>query len=389
MNTRMQKHRMMRWISCLFIVFTLVASSGAEAASTCRKWINTYCSDPNYQNCLFPTELAAVQAYYAGMNAAQAEDGLPLLIVTSCDENTLQCPYTFGYFSGNTGAPWITLDCPSLAITLSGGDQIEPSKGTTINNLPITATVVNKSTNQPPSTPVKVRISFKVEANSGGHDHGDSTRPRGSIENTECASDAECWSGMTDGNGNVVFNFKSPEAAGTHTITATCDGCSNNPQTKDVKVKVVGLEKIPEIPFLYTLKLPNRDTNHPATHFLTQASAEKLKKIALYYYVYTFKKKKPVNPDFVVNDASLEWGGVLDCFLTCDSAEYPSTEWHKHHIEHRRGSVIDVKANGDPGSIVYGDVFKRSARKFSVDVGNLHGSGSGLHYHLRLNNAKE
>ena len=150
---------------------------------------------------------------------------------------------------------------------------------------------------------------------------------------------------------------------------------------------MAGLEKIPEIPFLYTIKLPNRDTNHPATYYLTKASADRLKMIALYYYAFTFvKKKQGVVPDFVLNDASLEWGGVLDCFLTCNSAQYPSTPWHKHHVEHRRGSVVDIRANGDPGSIVYADVFKKYARKYRVNIGNLHGSGSGLHYHIRLNN---
>lgn len=277
-----------------------------------------------------------------------------------------------------------------LIITLSGSSEVEPSKGSAINTLPFTATVIDQNTNQPPTHPVTVKISLKVEPNSGGHEHGDSSRPRGGIANVgTCSSDATCWSETSPANnGVVVFNFNAPEASGTHTITATCEGCSNN-DSKEVAVKVVGLEKIPEIPFLYSIKLPNRDTNHPATYFLTKASAERLKMIALYYYAFTFaKKKQGVVPDFVLNDASLEWGGVLDCFLTCSSAQYPSTPWHKHHVEHRRGSVVDIKANGDPGSVVYDSDFRFWAAEFGVDVGRLHGSGSGLHYHIRLNNNK-
>jgi hypothetical protein len=273
----------------------------------------------------------------------------------------------------------------TLTIALSGGSEVEPSKGSEMKTLPIIATVIDQNTNQPPTNPVNVHISIKVDPTSGGHGHGDNTRPRGGIATVNtCTSNGPCWSNPTV-NGAVVFNFNAPEASGTHTITATCDGCSNT-ATTPVDVKVAGLEKIPEIPFLYTIKLPNRDTNHPATYFLTKASAEKLRMIALYYYAFTFAKKKQVVPDFVLNDASLEWGGVLDCFLTCNSAQYPSTPWHKHHVEHRRGSVVDIKANGDPGSIVYADVFKKSARKYRVNVGNLHGSGSGSHYHIRLNN---
>lgn len=107
----------------------------------------------------------------------------------------------------------------------------------------------------------------------------------------------------------------------------------------------------------------------------------------MFYYLDTYlQSKQGVIPDFVLNDASLKWGGVLDCFLTCNTDKYPSTPWHKHHAEHRRGSVVDVKANGTPGSIVYEDKFREAALYKGVDIGNLHGSGSSLHYHLRLNN---
>ena len=86
-----------------------------------------------------------------------------------------------------------------------------------------------------------------------------------------------------------------------------------------------------------------------------------------------------------LNDASLKWGGVLDCFLTCGKSE----PWGPSHIEHRRGSVVDIKANGQPGSIVYEEEFITEARRQRVDPGIPHGSGSGRHYHVRLNGVKE
>ncbi len=300
-------------------------------------------------------------------------------------EPSCQPPKTINPATGQCEPP------ETYTITLSGGTEVEPSKGLNKKSLPITATVKDQSTGQPPTNSVQVHISLKVDSTSGGHDHVDSNRPRGSIEDTECVSDNECWpgtsgdNGNTDGSGQVTFNFKAPEASGTHTITVTCDGCSNT-ATKSVDVKVDGLFPIPSSAFLYSIQLPNRDTNHPDAYYLTKASIEKLQKVALYYYAFTYKLPKNGGaPDFVLNDASLEWGGVLDCFLTCNSAMYPSTPWHKHHIEHRRGTVVDVKANGSPGTIVYDRVFRRWAKKFGVQVGNLHGRGSSLHYHLRFN----
>ena len=286
----------------------------------------------------------------------------------------------------------------AYSITLSGGSEVETwNKETDASHkkatLIYTATVMDAS-KQPaqPAPNVEVTITTDVTENSGGHNHNND-RPKGklAIPSDPIKDGKETITGKTDSKGVYSFVFGAEEASGTHTITATCKGCSNNPQTAPVNVKVDGLQPIPATPFMYSMQLPNRDTNHPATFYLTKASIGKLRTVALYYYMATFKKKKKgVTPDFVLNDASLEWGGVLDCYLTCNSAQYPSTPWHKHHIEHRRGSVVDVKANGLPGSIVYDRDFRYWATYFRVGVGDLHGSGSSLHYHLRLNNgAKE
>ena len=53
------------------------------------------------------------------------------------------------------------------------------------------------------------------------HDHEAASQRR-----KLASTDGECWSHATD-NGAVVFNFNPTDASGTHTITATCDGCSN------------------------------------------------------------------------------------------------------------------------------------------------------------------
>ncbi len=262
-----------------------------------------------------------------------------------------------------------------LTISLSGGTEVEPSIGSDLKPLPIIATVIDKSTKQPPTNPVKVNVSLKVEdSKSGGHAHGDGTRPRGGIAEVEtCASDAECWpspqstdgKGMTDSKGMVVFNFNAPEASGTHTISATCDGCSNT-ASKPVNVRVDGLKPIPAIPFFYALNEANGDVIgawtgwHTDNHNLTHDAAQKLMQIAsLYRLLPQFKVvidkstgKKGYPLVLHLNDASLPWGGVYDICARPGACEKRGIiVWKEPHKGHRRGTVIDVRANGAVGSI--------------------------------------
>jgi hypothetical protein len=222
----------------------------------------------------------------------------------------------------------------NLTITLSGGTEVEPSNGSDKKFLAIIATVKDQN-NQPPTTPVTVRISLKVDPKTGGHDHGDSTRPRGGVAEVEtCASDSECWSNATDSGGTVMFNFNTPEASGKHTITATCDRCSNT-ATKPVDVKVANLIPIPASS-LYALQdsaghvigaIPGKHTHN---HYLTAAAIDNLNNLADTY-------NSIINPGqrLYLNDASLEWGGLFDV---------GSTAWKPPHQGHRRGVEIDIRA---------------------------------------------
>jgi len=252
------------------------------------------------------------------------------------------------------------------------------------------ALVTDKQT-ELPQIGVQVKFSVDVIAGTGGHDHHDALRPKGTLldcrDNTTEVESTVC---ITQLDGKATVTFKAPIVSGTHTITAECvSPACTGPASGDINVKVDGLESIPISPF-YNMQLPNRDTNHPKTHFLMKAPQKKLETIAILYMLKTlYMRKQSAPPDITLNDASLEWGGVLDCFLTCNSDQYPSTPWHKHHIEHRRGSVVDIKANGSTGSIAHEKDFRAAAKKIGIALGVPHGSGSGRHYHLRLNNRGE
>lgn len=285
-----------------------------------------------------------------------------------------------------TGTIVVPVDQYTLTLNTPAGD-IEPS-GTAAGDGNASKTmsvrVVNQRTGEPKNG-AQVRITLNVQSGSGGHDHNDDLRPKGGL--TRCAPVSNgVYDCITGGNGEAGFTFNATQVSGTHTISAACTNliCINdsNPNPATVDVKVPGLETIPGSPF-YTFKSPNSDTNHPNTFFLKPEFSSKVENIATLYYTYTYlQSKQGVIPDFVLTEASLIWGGVLDCFLTCAD----SVPWGPAHIEHRRGSVVDVRANGTAGSIVYLEDFRKAAKFYKVDIGNPHGSGGGRHYHLRLNN---
>ena len=322
----MQKHRRTRWLGGLFVVLSFVAPLVAQAAvvtvpltfeyseiggpqytttvatydaAGCREGAMRRCEDKRY--CWTGNDVYALWHFSIGGNGANGDTCYWRNESSSGWVGSIRFVCAFQDYSGfryNLNNKTCERDVPdTLTITLSGGTEVEPSKGSDIKTLPIIATVIDQSTKKPPTNQVKVHVSLTVDPKTGGHDHGDSTRPRGGIAEVEtCATDSECWpgpqstgsKGMTDGNGQVVFNFNAPEASGTHTISATCDGCSNT-ATKPVDVKVSDLWPIPGSVY-YALtedgssKVIGSTTNHTSNHYLTTAASMKLWRLAADFY---------------------------------------------------------------------------------------------------------
>jgi hypothetical protein len=271
-----------------------------------------------------------------------------------------------------------------FTIALYSGNDVEPSSGPTKNTLSFVATVLDQD-KKPPKTPVDVIISLTVEPTSGGHDHGDHTRTRGKIAGTECQSDDTCQTLTTDSNGIVNFDFTPPEASGKHTVTVTCDRCSNS-DSKEVEVKVAGLEPMP-VSILYSFI--GKTNAHSDNHYLKPEALSVLWRIALaYQFEQQFKLQDPVTgqfnvipPPLHVNDASLKLGGLFDI----------SGKWTSPHIEHRRGTVVDVRANALPTAIPETSFkeFKSLAADYGVGALLEAPDISRRHFHLRLLNRKE
>jgi len=115
-----------------------------------------------------------------------------------------------------------------------------------------------------------------------------------------------------------------------------------------VDVKVPGLLPIPDSTF-YTLTEPDGkggikvigdNGNHSGNHYLTPEAASVLWRIAATYY-FKYWMDKRVVPLLHLNDASLVWGGRFDA----------NGNWADPHAGHRKGAVIDIRANALPTAI--------------------------------------
>jgi len=294
--------------------------------------------DNNCQSKEEPVFSRQSQSYYQGIHAYLGYSGST---VTQCSFTFnyvfigWECPYGGVYYDGQcVNAPPCTppttrnpatgkCDQETYTLTLTPESAtIEPSK-----TYSFTATVT-KQDGGAPSKPVPVSVKVEVDPTSGGHDGTHtSPRPKGSVS-------------PADGTNSFPITFGSTEVSGIHTITATCDECTNGPQTATVYVKISGLSEIPASPF-YVLEEadPNRPgktkpigatDNHKNNHYATQTARTQLFMLAFKYY-------KAINPGkrLYINDASLTWGGLMD----------DDGNWAPPHSAHRLGDAIDIRAD--------------------------------------------
>ena len=281
----------------------------------------------------------------------------------------------------------------SYSITLSGLGLVEPEA--TLTGL--TAKVTD-SVGQPVAG---ATVHLKVEAlpDSGGHKHGDNNDPkrRGKLSGI---SPEIVATNPTGSDGTFSFTFNAPAAAGTYKITARCDDRTCTQQGNDTfDVKVSGLVPLDGQQSTFNFELVGSTSSHPNNHYLRPDAQLVAWKLAEQYHA-TF----PNDPVLRFNDASLEWGGAFDICAGqetssgCVSAQTPcvlqangyySCTWSSPHIEHRRGSVVDVRANNDRATAIprRNDVaFQKLARRLGTNPGNPHSPNSitNRHWHVQL-----
>jgi hypothetical protein len=188
-----------------------------------------------------------------------------------------------------------------------------------------------------PKSGVRVSLRAEVDETSGGHVHGGVDRDKGALSGDGACDPPEkyCATATTNTNGYASFTFSAPPVSGEHTVTAACvnPACANT-DTGKIDVKVPELHKIPDDPTLYALIGGEADKKHHDNHYLTDNAMSQLAVLAInYHFLY------PNEPVIHLNDASLVWGGRFDI----------NGDWKSPHGKHRRGVVIDVRANDDTG----------------------------------------
>ena len=241
--------------------------------------------------------------------------------------------------------------------------EVEPGKK--LENLQAQVTCVGKSPEG-----IAVTITSDVEDNSGGHKHIPGRRP----------AHAGTVSGgnVTDANGVVPFSFTAPAPAGDHTVTAKCVDGSCGEAVGSVWVGIKGLVSLYDT---HLYKLVGSDDVHPNNHYLTNAASGSMVWLAELY-----RTRFPSDPVLHLNDASLERGGLFDIKYTARTQW-----WSPPHEEHRKGTVIDVRANDAPGAVPSRNhqVFTQLARRAGADA-SLHSPGTyNQHFHVRLMGAAE
>lgn len=280
-------------------------------------WVSSVC----YQN-------SSRQDITASCNAVHVPENSTC---TTNAEGQKNCTCNDPYVPDPTGKSCV-YEQNTLTVLEDPHPDVEPGSGRDV-----VVRVMNAKSE--PKSGVRVRLKVDVEANTGGHDHHDEQRPKGTLTGSAACDSPEqsCITAITGSDGYASFIFSAPNVSGKHTFTAACvsPACSNT-GTARIEVKVPDLHKIPDDPTLYAFIGGEADKPHHDNHYLTDSALSQLVILAInYHFLY------PNDPVLHLNDASLEWGGKFDI----------KGNWVGDHKAHKRGAVIDIRANTAPGNI--------------------------------------
>jgi hypothetical protein len=226
---------------------------------------------------------------------------------------------------------------------------------------------------------VNVRLEARVEENSGGHQHHDTNRPKGSLGGPPPTE--HVITGNTGADG-FTFTFTAPAVAGDHQIAASCTDRTCTQEGPDtVWVGYKDLQALSGSSSIY--RLIGQKPEHPNNHYLTFTALNRITVLSVLY-----SAEYPDKAVLHLNDASLERGGFFDITLN----------WSGPHWEHCRGTTIDIRANGAEGALnitSYQDPmrfkFERLARKVGAEaIFDVPKDKNGIrqwelrHFHTRL-----
>ena len=231
-----------------------------------------------------------------------------------------------------------------------------------------------------PKAGVAVSFGVEVEANSGGHDHHDASRPKGKVTANNPATDA---------NGEIKVTFQASKIAGTHVVAAVCESCTNKSVTKNVDVKVPDLVSL-QAGRGYILQGNTSEVGmkHKGNHYFTVTAAENLQELIRFFNSLNWN---PVG----IDDASIVWGGKFD-LKSRWGAEYIGNDGkpkEEAHQEHRIGEEVDIGFVIGTKATSISKAYYEVCREKKVDIPSTilwhdippnEGGKYPLHFHVRL-----
>jgi len=298
-------------------------------------------------------------------------------LYATCQDGTVMVGLAEGhpYGSGNPDVP--ARSCPSSVVdswklSLGGPTTTFPKNDKGNNEITLTAHLTRNGQAAPS---VSLDLSLSVLSNSGGHEHHDTNRPKGTLNVTRVTTDA---------NGDAKFIFIPSELAGIHTVTASCNSCPNQVTNMDIQVKVPDLLPISPNPpknadgsYVYALTSVDKTHQGNGRYHHNQYYLTDLSGINLLILLGSFAEEGWGT--VALNDASLMWGGRYDI----------AANWSAPHAGHREGREIDIsfaRAQNPVSPSKQNDFYDKFCinKKVNIPFSLLHHYVLNPHFHVYL-----
>jgi hypothetical protein len=206
-----------------------------------------------------------------------------------------------------------------------------------------------------------INLVATAVAGSGGHDHHDNNRPKGTLSNV---------SGFT-GTGGFSTIYTAPETGGVVELQVNLVFPPVPPATEGQPfsfvqtfgITVPGLLPLPPGNWTPIGAVPGQHTDN---HYGLPTMNESV-------LLFADEYRQVFGEMLALNDMSLVQGGLFDVFGT-----NPSAVWKPNHFSHRFGDDIDVRLPPRERRLRFLDMALRFELERVIERGRL------THYHLRL-----
>lgn len=192
---------------------------------------------------------------------------------------------------------------------------IPPSTSGSSSKMSYYLAVVNVYTGQviPNSS---ISVDYSATANSGGHDHHDNSRPKGTYVPE---------SGNTGSSGWLLFTYTAPQVSGEIYHYFTCVSGDDSPCWPAYGYGYVLVPDLAALGAGTNYTLIGQTGAHQSNHYGTFGTNQALVSLA-----NAFAARFPGSV-LQYNDISLQWGGLFDI----------SSGWASPHKSHRFGNNVD------------------------------------------------